>query len=100
MQSSETHGLSMQGHPLASTEPQKVLIHQTKDCSLTAKDRRTTVVRGVDAEPPQSIEENEACPTKKSIRVSIFSKYTLPKHNEVVSSISCRSTNSEVQMLS
>lgn len=39
--------LSMQGHPLASTEPQKVLIHQTKDCSLTAKDwSRTTVVRG------------------------------------------------------
>lgn len=35
---SETHGLSMQGHPLASTEPQKVLIHQTKDCSLTTKD--------------------------------------------------------------
>ena len=69
MQSSETHGLSMQGHPLASTEPQKVLIHQTKDCSLT--DRRTegriTSFGKVDAEPPQSIEENEACQTKKSI---------------------------------
>ena len=48
--------------------------------------------------PPQSIEENEALPTKESIRGS--TQYTLSKHNEVVSSISCRSTNSEVQMLS